>query len=160
MTRAEVSEKIARMKAVQRGLVKAVGSDYNDQRRFQVREIEVNGKVVSQLMKIDTNLKYLPSEDLFNEIYDLHVGSGHCGRDLQNKKIKEKFANVTIENISVFLKTCQFCQPPFPQHITSLLKKIQIEVIHPYVNALPGLLFFSDPPFAPHAINMSKKEGV
>ena len=60
MTRAEVSEKIARMKAVQRGLVKAVGSDYNDQRRFQVREIEVNGKVVSRLMKIDTNLKYLP----------------------------------------------------------------------------------------------------
>ena len=100
MTRAEVSEKIARMKAVQRGLVKAVGSDYNDQRRFQVREIEVNGKVVSRLMKIDTNLKYLPSEDLFNEIYDLHVGSGHCGRDLLNKKIKEKFANVTIENIS------------------------------------------------------------
>ena len=43
MTRAEVSEKIARMKAVQRGLVKAIGSDYNDQRRFQVREIEVNG---------------------------------------------------------------------------------------------------------------------
>ena len=109
MTRAEVAEKIARMKAVQRGLVKAVGSDYNDQRRFQVREIEVNGKVVSRLMKIDTNLKYLPSEDLFNEIYDLHVGSGHCGRDLLNKKIKEKFANVTIENISAFLKTCQFC---------------------------------------------------
>ena len=104
--RAEVSEKIARMKVVQRGLVKA---DYNDQRRFQVREIEVNGKVVSRLMKIDTNLKYLPSEDLFNEIYDLHVGSGHCGRDLLNKKIKEKFANVTIENISAFLKTCQFC---------------------------------------------------
>merc|ERR1711954_412635 len=25
-------------------------------------------------MKIDTNLKYLPSEDLFSEIYDLHVG--------------------------------------------------------------------------------------
>merc|ERR1712016_429379 len=60
-------------------------------------------------MKIDTNLKYLPSEDLFNEIYDLHVGSGHCGRDLLNKMIKEKFANVTIENISTFLKTCQFC---------------------------------------------------
>ena len=97
MTRAEVSEKIARMKAVQRGLVEAVWSDYNDQRRFQVREIEVNGKVVSRLMKIDTNLKYLPSEDLFNEIYDLHVCSG---RDLLNKKIKEKFANVTIENIS------------------------------------------------------------
>ena len=51
-----MTEKIARMKAVQRGLVKAVGSDYNDQRRFQVREIEVNGKVVSRLMKIDTNL--------------------------------------------------------------------------------------------------------
>ena len=96
MTRAEVSEKIARMKAVQSGLIKAVWSDYNDQRRFQVREIEVNGKVVSRLMKIDfdTNLKYLPSEDLFNEIYDLHVGSGHCGRDLLNKNIKEKFANV------------------------------------------------------------------
>ena len=100
MTRAEVSEKIARMKAVLRGLVKAVWSDYNDQRRFQVGETEVNGKVVSRLMKIDTNLKYLPSEDLFNEIYDLHVGSDHCGRDLLNKMIKEKFANVTIENIS------------------------------------------------------------
>merc|ERR1712240_852178 len=61
-------------------------------------------------MKIDTNLKYLPSEDLFNEIYDLHVGSGHCGRDLLNKKIKEKFANVTIENISAFLKFANSAQ--------------------------------------------------
>ena len=64
MTRAKVSEKIARMKAVQRGLVKAVWSDNNDHRRFQVREIEVNGKVVGRLMKIDTNLKYLPSTSL------------------------------------------------------------------------------------------------
>merc|ERR1712004_325833 len=59
-------------------------------------------------MKIDTNLKYLPSEDLFNELLDLHVGSGHCGQDLLNKKIKEKFANVTIENISAEARGQQY----------------------------------------------------
>ena len=31
-------------------------------------------------------------------------------------------------------------QPPSPQHITSLLKKISTEVIHPHVSVLPGLL--------------------
>ena len=30
------------------------------------------------------------------------------------------------------------CQPPSPQHITSLLKKISAEVIHPHVSKLPG----------------------
>ena len=32
------------------------------------------------------------------------------------------------------------CQPPSPQHITSLLKKISAEVIHPHVSKLPGLV--------------------
>ena len=31
-------------------------------------------------------------------------------------------------------------QPPSPQHITSLLKKISAEVIHPHVSKLPGLV--------------------
>ena len=31
-------------------------------------------------------------------------------------------------------------QPPSPQHITFLLKKIPTEVIHPHVSVLPGLL--------------------
>ena len=57
-------------------------------------------KVLPEIRTLKAKLERGASEDLFNEIYDLHVGSGHCGRDLQNKKIKEKFANVTIENIS------------------------------------------------------------
>ena len=32
------------------------------------------------------------------------------------------------------------CQQPSPQHITSLLKKISAEVIHPHVSKLPGLV--------------------
>ena len=57
-------------------------------------------KVLPEMETLKAKLERGASEDLFNEIYDPHVGSGHCGWDLLNKKIKEIFANVTIENIS------------------------------------------------------------
>ena len=98
-----------RMQAIERGTLKPLWSDYNDQKRYQVREVEVGGVVVSRLVKKDTNLKILPFEDTFEELFHLHVSSGHSGRDIMKEKVKEKYANVTQEVIMAFLKTCEFC---------------------------------------------------
>ena len=60
MTKEEVGVKILRMQSIQRGTLKPIWSDYNDAKRFQVREVEVGGVLVSRLVKKDTNLKILP----------------------------------------------------------------------------------------------------
>ena len=109
MTKAEIGSKILRMQAIERGTLKPLWSDYNDQKRYQVREVEVGGVVVSRLVKKDTNLKILPFEETFEELFHLHVSSGHSGRDIMKEKVKEKYANVTQEVIMALLKTCEFC---------------------------------------------------
>ena len=93
-----------RMQAIEKGTLKPLWSDYNDQKRYQVREVEVGGVVVSRLLKKDTNLKILPFEDTFEELFHLHVSSGHSGRDIMKEKVKEKYANVTQEVIMAFFE--------------------------------------------------------
>ena len=61
-------------------------------------------------------------------------------------KTVEKMWNWRCKIFNFKIRRCKFldkfhvCQPPSPQHITSLLKKISTEVIHPHVSKLPGLL--------------------
>ena len=58
MTRQECEDKIQRMLLVKAGAVKPELPDYNDMRRYQVLEINLNdGTTVKRLVKTRTNLK-------------------------------------------------------------------------------------------------------
>ena len=110
LTRKDCQDKISRMLLVQAGVVKPVLQDYNDMRRYQVLEIELNsGGNVQRLVKVGTNLKIVGKEDIFEELFEMHVSSGHSGRDNMKKTIKLRFANLTQEVLMAFLKTCEFC---------------------------------------------------
>ena len=109
LTRKDCQDKISRMLLVKAGVVKPLVQDYNDMRRYQVLELELNGQTVQRLVKIGTNLKIVGKEDIFEELYEMHVSSGRSGRDNMKKTIKSKFANLTQEILMAFLKTCEFC---------------------------------------------------
>ena len=80
MTRQECEDKIQRMLLVKAGAVKPELPDYNDMRRYQVLEINLNvGTTVKRLVKTGTNLKIVGKEDLFEELYEIHSSQpGHC----------------------------------------------------------------------------------
>ena len=101
MTRQECEDKIQRMLLVKAGAVKPELPDYNDMRRYQVLEINLNdGTTVKRLVKTGTNLKIVGKEDLFEELNEIHLSTGHSGRDNMKKEIKQKFANLTQEVLS------------------------------------------------------------
>ena len=110
MTRQECEDKIQRMLLFKAGAVKPELPDYNDMRRYQVLEINLNdGTTVKRLLKTGTNLKIVGKEDLFEELNEIHLSTGHSGRDNMKKEIKQKFANLTQDVLMAFLKTCEFC---------------------------------------------------
>ena len=51
----------------------------------------------------------MPDEDIFDELNELHISSGQCGRNNMKRACSEKFCNVTQEIIMLFLKNCEFC---------------------------------------------------
>ena len=73
--------------------------------RFRVVQCDVGSRLVSKLYKPGT--KYLTDEELFDELYELHVEKGHAGRDIMKKAVIERFANVTQEAIMSFLVCCE-----------------------------------------------------
>ena len=51
----------------------------------------------------------MPDEDIFDELNELHISSGHSGRNNMKRACSEKFCNVTQEIIMLFLNNCEFC---------------------------------------------------
>ena len=79
MTRQECEDKIQRMLLVKAVAVKPELPDYNDIRRYQVLEINLNdGTTVKRLLKTGTNLKIVGKEDLFEELYFLAISKTFC----------------------------------------------------------------------------------
>ena len=58
---------VKRMRPVMSDFVKASGEDYKDMRRFEVKDDENNGQIVSKHVKHWTNLKLLLEQDIFKE---------------------------------------------------------------------------------------------
>ena len=77
--------------------------------RFRVVKCEVGSRLVSKLYKPGSMHKFLCDEELFDELYELHVEKGHGGRDIMKKEVGNKFANVTQEIIMAFLSCCESC---------------------------------------------------
>ncbi len=78
-------------------------------RRYSVLTLHVQGEPVKELRKKGTALKFLPVEELFEAIRECHQETGHGRRDITKNAINSRFANVTKEQIDVFLDLCETC---------------------------------------------------
>lgn len=52
---------------------------------------------------------FLPIEEIYDTINTAHVSSGHGGRDRLRHALKQRYANITYDMITEFLKGCETC---------------------------------------------------
>lgn len=53
--------------------------------------------------------KYTHANNLFEILLDIHINTGHGGRDRMLSAASEKYANITAEVILIFLELCESC---------------------------------------------------
>ena len=84
-------------------------TDYNLMRRFALLRVESGGNIVEKLVKPGTNSRFVPFEDLFDVIHEVHIEKGHSGRDIMQKHMATRFANVTTDHINIYRSFCEKC---------------------------------------------------
>ena len=52
---------------------------------------------------------FVPMEELFDKIHEAHIEKGHPGRDIMQKYLATKYANVTTEHINIYRSFCEKC---------------------------------------------------
>lgn len=103
MKKCEYEEIVNRMKELEKPEVKKTQKDYRLLRKYDIMEISVEGTTVQKLVKRGTVLRYVCAEDLFDTIKAAHLANGHGGRNILSKALSEKYANITVDQIKVFL---------------------------------------------------------
>lgn len=58
----------------------------------------------------DPVLYYVTIEETFDVINRAHLATGHGGRDRMAKHLHEKYANITMESLTLFKDSCTQCQ--------------------------------------------------
>ena len=77
-------------------------SELNLMRKAEImRFSEPDGTIVEKLVKPGTNLRIICLEDMFYTIHEKHLLLNYAGRKIMQKKMREKYANVTTEFISL-----------------------------------------------------------
>ena len=70
--------------------------------------LESGGNIVEKLVKPGTNSCFVPFEEPFNVIHELHIES-HSGRDIMQRHMATRFANVTTDHINIYRSFCEKC---------------------------------------------------
>lgn len=85
--------------------------DYQRLKRYDVLNVGAESKLIGPLLKEDAKIKYFVSCDqLFDIIHNSHLSTGHGGRKKMLKDLNEKYKNVTVESIMLYLSLCRACQ--------------------------------------------------
>ena len=56
-------------------------------RRFDLKYHSFNGTLNKKLVKKNTELMFVGTEDLFDVIHSTHIETGHGGRDILKRKL-------------------------------------------------------------------------
>ena len=69
----------------------------------------MNGNIVTKLVKPGTMLRFVPFEELFDNIHEAHLEKGHPGRDIMVKYMATRFSNITTDHINIYRSFCEKC---------------------------------------------------
>ena len=72
--------------------IKKSNADFRMLRRFDLKYHSFNGTLIKKLVKKNTELMFVGTEDLFDVIHSTHIETGHGGRDILKKKVNDKYA--------------------------------------------------------------------
>ena len=110
----EYKLKLERLKEVKQPGHKWLPQDYALVSKYDVLEVEKDGQILQRLVKVDkkdgSRKRYTTYEQLFDAIKEYHEENGkHTGRLLTFKKLKIIFANITMQQVILFIECCETC---------------------------------------------------
>ena len=82
LTKEQYNNTIKRIRELALPSAKFEKSDYSLLKWLQLLEIEVNGDLVTKLVKYGTRVRYVHVEKKFDLILEQHLSTGHGGRDI------------------------------------------------------------------------------
>ena len=88
---------------------KKTPAEYSLLRKYDIAKLG-DGKVI--LIRKDSEdpyVKYVTGNEIFDCIYDAHVGVCHGGQKRTYTEVKKTVANVTMEQVALFLSYCVIC---------------------------------------------------
>lgn len=107
--------------------MKKHGDDYRILLRFDTVHSNGSDRLIKPIGE-DKKLRfYVSKEDLFEVINEIHVSSGHGGRNRTKYDANEKYANITKEAIMVYLPLCAVCQKKSSNKRKGLVSKPIVE---------------------------------
>ena len=108
-------EKIQRLEDLKTGQVKWTPNDYVLSKTHRVINVVTGlGNVVKSLVKIDQKTggqkRYVTAKNLFDAIHESHTQkTKHTGRLLTHKDLCLRYANITVEQVMMYLNLCETC---------------------------------------------------
>lgn len=95
---------------------------YHQAKQYELKEFGLIKKIVRR----GTEKFIIASDEIFDAIHAAHIQSGHGGRNILEKELFVRYANVTREQIMIYLNLCECCQ----------MKKVKVKkgvVVQPIV---------------------------
>ncbi|XP_077289531.1 KRAB-A domain-containing protein 2-like [Arctopsyche grandis] len=65
--------------------------------------------LISPVVNSTQTLYYIPTEEMFDILFDTHQAIGHGGRDRMRKELQRKYKNIMYHEIQSFLNICEPC---------------------------------------------------
>ncbi|KRZ01635.1 KRAB-A domain-containing protein 2, partial [Trichinella zimbabwensis] len=87
----------------------------DDAERKRVFRLKNNFKILclnntERLLDARSGRYFISVEEMFDVIHDVHLTTGHGGRDRILYEVKKKYANVTRLAVKTFIELCENCQ--------------------------------------------------
>ena len=85
--------------------------EYNASKRFDMLSIGDVEKLVKKRKTEDEPILYfIPSEELYSKIQEIHVQQGHGGINKMMAHLKKRYANITQRAVQLFISLCEECE--------------------------------------------------
>ena len=109
MSRDNYNDILKRVIELQTPGLSTMKKDYYYLKKYEILETTVNNTTVRKLKKNSDQL-FVYTEKLFDVISNVHLAKGHVERDVMEKEISNKYANIALEYITMYLQLCETCQ--------------------------------------------------
>ncbi|XP_068246721.1 KRAB-A domain-containing protein 2-like [Palaemon carinicauda] len=108
--REEYERVISRLNELEQSNPTKTKEDHRLLQKYEILEVTIEGTTVQKLQKKGTQLRFVCAEDVFDVFLAIHRTIGYGGRTNIYKATKEKYANISCNQITRFLQYCEKCQ--------------------------------------------------
>jgi hypothetical protein len=109
LSEVKYSEVLEEVKRLKNG-AKLKPNDYKLLKRYDIMNISYIEKLIVRVTDPNTIKYYVYNDELFKIIHDVHLQTGHGGRNRMEHELNAKYNNITREYLMIYLNLCEPCQ--------------------------------------------------